>query len=99
MCVNVSSSAFHSTNSFRLPGNFFPRSASKHKMTRPDTRHLPFVVAMEQDPSLLPQTLSKTVRRGDPCPQCGQGKLDYNGLLELACDQCGYTLTGGAGCT
>lgn len=27
---------------------------------------------------------------GDICPQCGQGKLDYNGLLELECPRCGY---------
>lgn len=60
---------------------------------------MPFVAAMEHDPSLLPQAINKTVRRGDLCPQCEQGKLDYNGLLELACDQCGYALSGGAGCT
>jgi uncharacterized protein (DUF983 family) len=30
------------------------------------------------------------LRMGDPCPQCGQGKLDYNGLLELECPRCGY---------
>ncbi len=68
-------------------------------MTTPDIRYLPFVAAMERDPALIPQSVAKTVRRGDACPQCGQGTLDYNGLLELACDQCGYALTGGAGCT
>jgi len=67
-------------------------------MTSED-RYLPFVVAMEKDPSLVPQQSTKTVRRGDTCPQCSKGKLDYNGLLDLACDQCGYALSGGAGCT
>ncbi|MEZ0396103.1 MAG: hypothetical protein ABWK53_06740 [Anaerolineales bacterium] len=37
-------------------------------------------------------------RSGDPCPRCGQGKLDYNGLLELECTVCGYRYTNGA-CT
>ena len=32
----------------------------------------------------------KIFRMGDPCPQCGRGKLDYNGLLELECPLCGY---------
>jgi len=33
---------------------------------------------------------------GDLCPACGKGHLDYNGLLELECPQCGYRDTGGA---
>ena len=36
---------------------------------------------------------------GGLCPNCGQGKLDYNGLLELECPICGYRNTGGAGNT
>lgn len=31
---------------------------------------------------------------GDLCPQCGRGRLDYDGMLNLACAQCGYTLMG-----
>lgn len=34
------------------------------------------------------------LRRGDLCPQCKQGRLDYDGLLNLSCDRCGYTLGG-----
>lgn len=33
---------------------------------------------------------------GSICPNCGKGKLDYNGLLELECPICGYRDTGGA---
>lgn len=29
-------------------------------------------------------------RAGDPCPHCGEGRLEYNGLLLLECDLCGY---------
>jgi hypothetical protein len=33
-------------------------------------------------------------RPGDECPQCGQGKLDYNGMLNLSCEHCGYSIGG-----
>lgn len=36
----------------------------------------------------------KTLRSGDQCPKCKQAQLDYDGLLNLACPGCGYTLTG-----
>jgi uncharacterized protein (DUF983 family) len=39
------------------------------------------------------------IRRGSTCPHCNEGKLDYNGLLELECDKCGYSLSSGAGCS
>lgn len=34
------------------------------------------------------------LRRGDLCPQCGKGRLDYDGLLNLSCTQCGFALVG-----
>ncbi|MEW6028886.1 MAG: hypothetical protein ACOYZ8_06355 [Chloroflexota bacterium] len=39
------------------------------------------------------------LRRGELCPQCGEGRLDYNGTLDLACPVCGFTSGGGGGCT
>ena len=33
-------------------------------------------------------------RVGDTCPVCKEGRLDYDGLLNLACTQCGYSLAG-----
>lgn len=36
---------------------------------------------------------------GDLCPKCGIGRLDYNGVLLLACEECGYVLGDGGGCT
>jgi hypothetical protein len=33
-------------------------------------------------------------RAGSPCPQCRRGVLDYDGLLNLSCDECGYSLAG-----
>jgi hypothetical protein len=41
----------------------------------------------------------KPLRPGDVCPQCGEGHLDYNGVLMLACSQCDFVLAEGGGCT
>jgi len=34
------------------------------------------------------------LRAGDACPICGEEKLDYDGLLNLSCQRCGYALGG-----
>jgi hypothetical protein len=39
-------------------------------------------------------TFSRPPRSGDPCPHCRTGRLDYDGLLNLACSDCGYVLAG-----
>jgi uncharacterized protein (DUF983 family) len=36
-----------------------------------------------------------SIRSGAACPNCGQGELDYNGLLDLECPACGFVLSGG----
>jgi hypothetical protein len=33
-------------------------------------------------------------RAGALCPKCGQANLDYDGLLNLTCPNCGYTAAG-----
>jgi len=38
--------------------------------------------------------VSSEPRVGDSCPACREGRLDYDGLLNLACTQCGYSLSG-----
>jgi len=35
-----------------------------------------------------------TPQVGDLCPNCQSAKLDYDGMLNLSCPQCGYTLAG-----
>lgn len=32
-------------------------------------------------------------RAGEICPQCHQGRLDYNGLMELVCPVCKFTIS------
>ena len=39
-------------------------------------------------------TESKELRAGDLCPNCSTGRLDYDGLLNLSCPQCGHALAG-----
>jgi hypothetical protein len=34
------------------------------------------------------------LRAGDLCPICRKEALDYDGLLNLACPQCGYAMGG-----
>ena len=34
------------------------------------------------------------LRSGDLCPKCRVERLDYDGLLNLACAACGYSLSG-----
>jgi hypothetical protein len=34
------------------------------------------------------------LRAGDQCPICQAEKLDYDGMLNLACPRCGYALGG-----
>ena len=41
-----------------------------------------------------PVKTSREARAGDLCPQCQEGRLDYDGLLNLACPKCGYALGG-----
>jgi hypothetical protein len=31
---------------------------------------------------------------GDICPECPQGRLDYDGMLNLSCSECGFSLSG-----
>ena len=50
-------------------------------------------------PAPQPEAPVRPLRAGETCPRCGQGRLDYNGVLALACDRCDFAETEGAGCT
>jgi hypothetical protein len=36
----------------------------------------------------------RELRSGDLCPQCKSARLDYDGLLNLSCPQCGFAAAG-----
>jgi hypothetical protein len=55
-----------------------------------DKMELEFILtelSTEEDAILEP-------RPGDTCPRCKEGKLDYDGMLNLSCDRCDYSLAG-----
>lgn len=41
-----------------------------------------------------PAKATHEARPGELCPQCREGRLDYDGLLNLVCPKCGYALGG-----
>lgn len=34
------------------------------------------------------------IRAGDLCPRCQQAEIDYDGMLNLVCPECGFVLAG-----
>lgn len=38
--------------------------------------------------------LASEPRPGDNCPQCKAGTIDYDGMLNLSCEKCGFSLAG-----
>ena len=40
------------------------------------------------------KTKVKRIRAGLTCPKCNAARLDYNGLLQLACPRCGVIEAG-----
>ena len=52
----------------------------------------PILVLRELDASEEKETGEP--RPGDKCPQCKEGSLDYDGMLNLSCDRCGYSIAG-----
>ena len=55
---------------------------------------VPFLVLEVDELDESPQVQHGELRLGDLCPQCGEHYLDYDGLLNLACPQCGAQASG-----
>lgn len=60
-----------------------------------ETHSNPPTSANPQEPLATAAGRLQPPQRGEACPACGIGRLDYNGLLELECPLCGYRDTGG----
>ena len=41
-----------------------------------------------------PQKGNAIPKAGNLCPQCQSAEIDYDGMLNLSCPDCGYTLAG-----
>jgi hypothetical protein len=52
----------------------------------------PFVISMAD--IHRPESPGGTLHPGDLCLKCHTGKLEYDGLLNLACPVCGYAIGG-----
>jgi uncharacterized protein (DUF983 family) len=52
----------------------------------------PILVLRDLDESEEKETVEP--RPGDKCPQCKEGTLDYDGMLNLSCERCGYSIAG-----
>lgn len=63
------------------------------EMNRSHAEDLPFVLLVDQQ-EIAAESKIAPVRAGDVCPNCRKGHLVYNGLLNLECDQCKFTLSG-----
>jgi len=50
---------------------------------------------VRQESSEVHQPCSQAALPGKACPRCGKGVLDYDGLLVLRCEYCGFTESGG----
>lgn len=47
------------------------------------------IIMFQAEPELVNE-----LHAGDRCPACGVGQVDYDGMLNLVCGACGYTLSG-----
>jgi hypothetical protein len=58
--------------------------------------NLPMAIDLPAQGANLDACQSRQVelRAGDLCPKCHQDRLDYDGLLNLACLACGYAVGG-----
>jgi hypothetical protein len=80
-------------------GNFLPAYRLILLMNT-ETKHLSslekLLLGIDQ-PEIIQTTAP--LRKGETCPACGEGILDYNGLLQLECPACGFVSSEGGGCT
>lgn len=60
----------------------------KNSITRKSIRQFDF------DTVVKPTQILKDPLPGKSCPICRSGVFDYDGLLNLTCGNCGYTLSG-----
>lgn len=54
------------------------------------------LLGIDQPPAMQSK---EPLRRGAPCPKCGEAGLEYNGLLQLECARCGFVNGEVGGCT
>ncbi len=71
-------------------------------MDRLDDRLVPLGNNKDDETSEVLQDTTcagKVAASGDICPACGQARLDFDGMLNLACPHCGVVFNGGGAFT
>jgi hypothetical protein len=63
----------------------------EHKIDQALNSQISFV--LNEKGFVLPKKVSG-IKAGDLCPNCGSARLDYDGLLNICCPDCGYILVG-----
>jgi len=72
-----------------------PTGTRSPKFEKTPERLSAFEMTLNQEFQVdAPQKSTATPKAGDLCPQCQSAKIDYDGLLNLRCPNCGYTLAG-----
>ena len=61
--------------------------------TRIKDEDLPFVLRFSKDQD-CDEAIPAGFQAGDVCPICMHGRLDFNGLLNLECAECRFTVGG-----
>jgi hypothetical protein len=64
------------------------------EISQTQSADLPFVIRINQQGKDQLKREAALIGRDDLCPVCLQNHLDYNGLLNLEYNECGYTVGG-----
>jgi hypothetical protein len=62
-------------------------------------RQIEFLRQIDTDTNLPTSLQPVIIRRYSLCPRFENGVLDYNGMLDLECNRCGFSLVEAAGCS
>jgi uncharacterized protein (DUF983 family) len=68
-------------------------------MSCEDQKELSYLEMLLMGLIKLEASAGEPLRSGSPCPECGEGNLDFDGLLQLECPRCGFVSGEGGGCT
>ncbi len=64
------------------------------EISQTQSEDLPYVIRINHQGKDQLEREAAPIGRDDLCPVCLKGHLDYNGLLNLECNECGYTVGG-----
>ncbi len=66
----------------------------KHKPAQDQKQKFGATTSSNQEPQICLLEPGQRLRAGMRCPRCKKGMIDYNGMLNLVCPNCGLTEAG-----